>query len=550
MNELLIKGGAVHDGSGAEPYSADVLIADGLIRRIAEEGIPDAGLPPGRVVDARGLAVAPGFLDIQSHSDWIVPESGHPEILRPLMLQGVTTFMGGNCGFSPFPVDEDSRDVVLENSRFLTNDAFAMRWRSQRGYFDYVERRGSCFNMANLAGHGAMRAAIRGNEPGPLSAAERGRLAAMLEQAFAEGAYGVSLGLSYVPGIFSDDAELEQVFRAAARAGRIVTIHGRTYSRTSPFYPDLPADRPHNLADMEYSIAMAEKTGAKLHISHLLLKGSETWDLWPRALELFDAARARGVDVSFGVIPYHWGNTLILTLFPRWFLEDFSGNIARPGQVRKLAREVGDTERAIGRKFSDLHLLWGVTPQLRRFEGMSFAAIAKELGVDEIAACLHIAKESGGKAKVLTAAYSGEEGVRPEPLERLLEHPLSLVEIDTILTSAEGPQNPASFGACPKWLGHYSRERRLMPLERAVRRLTGAPADRFGLSGRGYVREGFAADLVVFDPAAVRDRNTIQSPTTPPVGIERVLINGIPQPMAGPFPTAPLAGRVLRCGKT
>ncbi len=546
MNELLIRGGTVYDGSGGAPYPADVLLADGKVKSIVKGGMPVSGIPSGGIIEANGLAVAPGFIDLHSHSDWIVPERGHLDILRPLLLQGVTTFMGGNCGFSPFPVDDASRETVLANSRFLTNDAFQMPWRSQRDFFDHVERQGTCFNMANLAGHGAMRAAIRGNDPGPLSAGELARLEGMLEQAFADGAYGVSLGLSYVPGIFAAEAELELVFRVAARAGKIVTIHGRTYSRVSPFYPEAPAGRAHVLLDLEHSLGLAEKTGAKLHVSHLLLKGSHTWDLWPETLALFDCAWARGVDASFGVIPYHWGNTLILTLFPSWFLEDFAGNIAKPERVRKLAEEVFATEQAIGRKFSDLHLLWGVNPQLRRFEGLSFTAIARELGVDEIGACLHVAKGSGGKAKILTAAYSGEEGVNPEPLERLLRHPLSLVEIDTILTSAEGPQNPASFGAVPKWLGYYCRERGLMRLEEAVRRLTGGAADRFGLAGRGYLREGYAADVVVFDPVVVRDRNTVREPTLPPVGIEYVLVNGVLRVRGGGVCDSVLSGRVLR----
>lgn len=546
MSELLIKNGTVYDGSGAEPYSADVLLAGGKIKTIAKEGMPETGIPS--TIDAHGLAVAPGFIDVHSHSDWIVPEHNHLAILRPLLLQGVTTFLGGNCGFSPFPVDETCADLVLENSRFLTNDAFEIHWRSQTEYFDRLDQNGACFNTATLAGHGPMRALIKGNNPAPLTTPERTQLEGMLEQAFAAGARGVSLGLSYIPGIFADEAELETVFCAAARAGKPVTIHGRTYSKTSPFYPDAPKDRAHNLLDMERSIALAEKTGAALHISHLLLKGSETWDLWPEALALFDNARARGVDVTFGVIPYHWGNTLILTLFPRWFLEDFSGNIARPDRVRRLAEEVSATERAIGRKSSDLHLLWGVNPQLRRFEGISFADIAQELGTDDIGACLHVAKESDGKAKVLTAAYSGEEGVNPEPLERLLAHPLALPEIDTILTSAEGPQNPASFGACPKWLGHYARERGLMPMAQAVRRITGAPADRFGLAemARGYVREGFAADLVIFNPDTIRDRNTIKTPTLPPEGIEYVFVNGVLKVRGNGVVDETLSGYTLR----
>lgn len=526
METALIKGGTVYDGTGGKPYAADVLLRDGTIAAVEPGGIAGADVAPFAITDATGLAVAPGFIDAHSHSEWIVPEPGHADILRPLLLQGITTFLGGNCGFSPFPVTDNDKDMVLENSRFLTNERFTFRWREQREYFDYVAKNGSCLNMATLAGHGPMRTRIKGNRPDVLSGAELARLGGLLESALADGAYGLSLGLSYVPGIFADAKEIETVFAAAALAGRPVAIHGRTYSRTSPFFPNDASGAPHNFLDMASFIAVAARTGAKLHVSHLLLKGSNSWDLWRDALGLFDKAKANGVDVTFGVIPYHCGNTLITTLFPKWFLKDFAGNIARSDQVKKLEAEVSETEKAIGRGFSDLFLLWGVNPALASLQGKSFSAIAEEMGVTEIEACLYIAKESEGRAKVLTAAYSGKEGTYPEPLERLLAHPLSLVEIDAILTASDGPQIPASFGAFPKWLGHYSRDRGLMPMEQAVRRITGSVVDRFGIKMRGYLRPGYAADVTIFDPATIKDTNSIAKPSHPPVGVIGVFVNG------------------------
>ena len=542
MKTTLIRGGTVYDGNGGKPFSGDILVEGGIIAAVAPDGFRGTA---DAVMDATGLAVAPGFIDAHSHAEWIVPEEGHLRILKPFLSQGVTTFVGGNCGFSPFPVTDADKETVLENSRFLANDRFAFHWRDQRGFFKHLEENGVCLNVAVLAGHGPMRTLIRDNRPGPLAAGERERLSGMLEEAFVGGAYGVSIGLAFVPGIFADAAEIETVFAAAARAGRIVAVHGRTYSRTSPYFPDDASGTPHNLLDIASFIAVAAKTGAKLHVSHLLLKGSRTWDLWRDAIDLFERANADGADVTFGVIPYHCGNTLITTLFPKWFLEDFAGNIARPDRVKRLEREVYETEQAIGSTFSDLYLLEGIHPSLACFEGKSFSRIAEELGVAEIEACLHLARESGGGAKVLTLAYSGREDEYPEPLERLLVHPLSLVEIDAILTSSEGPQIPASFGAFPRWLGHYCRDRGLMPMEQAVRKLTGAPADRFGLRNRGYLREGFAADLVLFNPATIRDTNTIADPTRPPTGVAAVLVNGGLVVMNGAVRDSTPRGQVL-----
>lgn len=520
--DIVFRNASVYDGSGRDAYRADVGVSGSLIRAVSRGARLDGAV----VLDLAGKALAPGFIDFHSHSEWIAPSPGGAAILRPLALQGVTTIVGGNCGFSPFPVSGESKELVLSNSKFLTDDSFEFAWDTAGDYFEFIERRGFPLNLASLTGHGALRALVSGNRPSALDDGELDRLLGALRDSMAQGALGASFGIAYVPGIFSDDREIEAIFRTVAEAGGMITVHGRTYSWTSPFYAADPSSEAHNVRDAKFFIGMAARTGARLNLSHVLLKGKHTWKTLDSVVDAIDKAIASGVDLSFGVIPYHWGNTLVTTLLPRWFLADFDKNLADRDAISKLSLELSKTEAEIGREFSDLHLLWGASSALDRFEGMSVDRIAEEMSMSPLETCLEIVKLSHGKAKILTASYSGNEGVEENPLDRLLAHPASICEIDTIVTDTKGPHNPATFGAIPKLLGRYARQRGVLSLPAAVRKVTGLPADRARLGEIGYIREGFRADLVVFDPETIIDANTIREPDKACVGVEAVYVGG------------------------
>lgn len=542
--DTIITDTLVFDGSGAPPFAADIAIKDGRIAQVAPIGtIPEASAP--WVIDAKGRATAPGFIDFHSHSEWILPSPLHRDILLPFLRQGITTVVGGNCGFSPFPVNAGSREAVLANSKFLTNEEFGFEWESAGEFFDLLETRGTLLNAASLVGHGSLRAFVAGNRPDPLGARRTTDLLRTAERALAEGALGISFGLAYVPGIFADEGELESLFGLAAKHDALVTIHGHTYSWTSPFFEGGDG-LPHNVRDVRSLVDLALRTGARLNLSHVLLKGRETWGTLDRVLEEIDRGIARGGDISFGVIPYHWGNTLINTLLPKWFLEDFSGNMGRPDAVRALKKELEETERSIGRFPSDIFLLWGNAESLKPHEGRSLEEIAAARGMDPIDAALFLMRESGGKAKILTASYSGKEGSEEGPLDALLAHDRSICEIDTIVTSVAGPHNPATYGACAKLLGRYARLRGVMPMEKAVRKLTGLPADRARLPGIGYIRPGYRADIVLFDQDGILDRNTIADPDLPPEGVMGVMIGGKTVLQDGRLTEGALHGSVFR----
>ena len=522
MHDVVFVSATVVDGSGLPCFRASVAVDGDRITRIAETGT----LQGTTMVDASKLVLAPGFIDFHSHAEWNLPLDEQEELLLPFLRQGVTTFAGGNCGFSPYPVDEGSKNLVHGNSQFLTHDSFQFNWFSQSDFVHLVERKGTLLNVGLLTGHGSLRTLIKGNDPSPLTSAERIRMGELIHEAKKQGSFGISLGLSYIPSMFANRDELRAVFAAAAKDKLLVTIHGHTYSWTSPFF-DTDDPTPHNVRDIQLLTSLAKETGASLHLSHVLLKGRKTWETLPAVLGTIETAVREGCDVTFGVIPYHWGNTLIKTLLPNWFLEHFDRNIADAGIVERLGRELEEMEAKIGRTNDDLILLWGgESAALRPYEGKTFRQIALEKAFSGIQTILWIIRESEGKARILTASYSGQEGIFSEPLQKLLAHERSIIEIDAIVTDTAGPQTPAASEAFPRLIGTYCRRDHLFTLAQAVRKITGKPADRLGLSDRGYIREGAIADLVLFDAETIGENAAATVSSAGPIGIRQVWMNG------------------------
>lgn len=513
----------IFDGTGAAPERGSLLVDNGYILELSRSSKGFKGTE--RTISGHGLALCPGLIDFHSHADFVMGSKQATEYLKPFLHQGITTFFGGNCGFSPFPVTDSSRDIVFENSRFLQCDDFQMRWKSMEDYIDQIKDN-LLLNCGFLVGHGTLRAIVMGNDPSPMNDKQKMMLRSLIKEMRLQGCYGVSLGLSYVPGIFADENELEALFAAVAENNMIVTIHGHTYSFASPFFDKDPDLFPHNILDVQLFVKLAKKTGAKLHLSHVLLKGEFTWNTCDTLLSVIDEAVSDGVDITFGVIPYHWGNTLINTLLPKWFLEDFTNNVKNKEKVTKLGKEIEELEKQIGRYSSDLFLLWGNSPLLEKYTGSSFEEIGKAEGLDYVETILFIMQESNGKARVLTASYSGNEGINEKPLDKLVSHPKSIIEIDAIVSSLGNAQTPAAYGGFPKLLGRYARNRGIIKMEEAIRKITSFPASRMGAHDIGELKVGKRADLLLFDSNEIVDANTIKESCTPPKGINEVWING------------------------
>jgi N-acyl-D-amino-acid deacylase len=538
--DLVIQGGSIVDGTGRPRYAADLGIKDGRVAALAMPGT----IAGRRTVDAAGLAVAPGFIDIHSHSDWVLPHPDHERILAPLAEQGVTTIVAGNCGFSPAPVTDASVPLVEHSSEILREDAIHYGWRSMAELLDSLERGGVLLNTAMLVGHGTLRHAVMGKDPSAPDRAELDALCRETKRALRDGAFGLSAGLAYAPGVFAKNDELLAMLRAAAEEGGLFTVHGRAYTWVSPFYKPMIVGPPHNLRSVRELVDLAKQAKIRLQLSHQIFIGRRTWRTYPAVLRTIDEAAAGGVDVAFDAFPYTVGNTTVNALFPDWVLDRFQQRINDRKILARLRREFMLFRLVLGLEYSDITLLWGSLPELAEHEGLDFATIAARLKMDPFDAYVHVARVSDGKARVLIGTYSGD-GDREEPLRAVLAHPRCAFETDTILT-LRGKHNPASFGTFPRVLGRYARELGLFSLEEAVRRMTSLPAERIGLRDVGRIAPGAWADLVLFDPARVGDNTGRGTAAAPPSGIAKVFLGGEILVDGGTLVRDKRRGRVLR----
>ena len=538
--DVKLKGGHVVDGTGAPATLADVAIAGGMIAAVGDLD----GLAAGAVIDCTAKTIAPGFIDIHSHADWIVPRADHGTLVEPFIRQGMTSFVGGNCGFSPAPITERNRLAAQEASRLFVDDVIDIRWASMGEFLDALERSGVALNVAELVGHGTVRAAVTGSLTADApNAQETRRMEALTREALDAGCVGVSTGLGYPPGIFAGEDELALFARWAARASKLFTLHLKAYSWISGVYATDPTVHPHNLAAIEEILRVARAGQARLQISHLIFVGRRTWPSYADALGLIEAARADGVDVAFDAFPYTAGNTTASVIFPVWILPRLEEVLGDPGERASLRAFAEGAFTSVGLGLDDIQIMNCNVARLQPCNGLRVTEAAAREGMDPFDFYCHLVVESNRTARVLIHTYSGE-GREEAALRAVLGHPLCTVETDTLLTR-DGYQNPASYGAFPRALATYVAAG-LFDLEQAVRKMTGAVAERLGWKDRGWVRAGCAADLVVLDTLRLRDTATFEEPSRFPTGIEHVFINGRHVVDGDRYDSGAAAGRVIR----
>lgn len=493
---VVFKGGTVIDGTGAPPVPANVLISGQTIERV---GVFEAPADT-QVVDCRGLAVAPGFIDSHSHLDLQVLENRSDKL-----AQGVTTEVVGNCGFSPYPVPADPK-LLYDFANGLFCGGTDWGWPSAKAYIERAAHSPTT-TVFSLVGHGSLRIARVGHQLGALAERDSDWMEQKLSESLADGACGFSTGLMYSPGASAPFAELERLCRVVAR-------HKKTYATHMRGYGDFLIDA------LDEQLQLARRTGCRLQISHFQAVGPRNWNKQAVAVEKIEKAAAEGLDVGFDCYPYIAGSTVLTQLLPQWALAGgIDGLLTRLNDRAERNRIAVETDASLEQGWANILIAALETPVNRGLIGQSIAAIAASRGCEPVEVVFDLIKEEQGRVNMLEMNQSEAN------LRQTLSHPLSCVISDGFYV--KGRPHPRLYGAFPLLLGEMSRERGWLTLALAVHKITEKPARRFSISRRGLLQHGYFADVVVFDPATVNSPASFENPSLPPSGIRHVFRNGV-----------------------
>ncbi len=518
------------DGTGNPWFRADLAIRDNAIAAIGDLGGADCK----QRIDAAGLVVAPGFIDVHSHSDF-------PILVNPKaeskIRQGVTTEIIGNCGSSAAPLNDMQRSRVRQTP-YLVESGVQINWSTMGEYFLILERTGIALNIAALVGHGNLRAYAMGFERRSPTSDELVLMQKLAVQALQEGAVGLSTGLIYTPGSYSQTKEIISIARAIAQLGGIYTSHIRNES--------------HRLVHaVREAIRIGKEAHVPVEISHHKAAGKSNWGKIRTTLKIIEAARQRGIDVTCDVYPYIASSFSLTAMLPPWAHEGGPAKLLKrlqdPASRIRLRRDI---QRGTGTWPSPLKSAgWDKTiiassHRSRSFQGRSISDLAKQKRMDPFEFMLDLLLREQLAVGVIRF------GMCEDDVEHVLSYPNTMIGSDGSTYAPTGPlgsskPHPRSYGTFPRVLGKYARERGLFPLEEAVRKMTSLPAQRFSLKLRGLIREGSYADLCLFDPNRVEDLATFHDPHRFPRGIEYVIVNGKTVVSKGQH-TGSLPGRVLR----
>jgi len=524
--ELLIENGMVVDGSGDRPFAAAVGIRDGRLELL--HGDPSE-TGAARRIDASELIVAPGFIDLHSHSGLAIFED---PLHEPKVRQGVTTEVIGVDGLSYAPVADptDLEALLVMNAGLDGHPDLAYDWSSVESYLDRLDGLRPSLNLAYLVGNSALRIGAIGWEDVEATPAQVADMRAMLREAMQQGAIGLSSGLDYPPGSYADTDELAALTAEA-------TAHGGFY-HTHVRYP--LGDR--YLDPFREAIEIGRRGEGPVHITHFYHRQTFPGGPGPM-LALVDEARDEGLDVTFDTYPYEWASTRLLIMIPPWVQaggpKRTKSRLSDQGVRNRIRREL--TERGVlfaGRgAWDDVRLGAFRTPEHLRWEGRTLGEIVTERGEDPVDVLCDLLIAEDLRVNQVTP------GPWTETLREFIRHPVGMIGTDSTFVGAK--PSPRTYGSFPRVLGQFVREEALLSLEEAVRSMTSAAAERLGLSDRGLVRDGYAADLVVFDPERVRATCTYDDPCLFPEGIEWVIVAGEPVVERGEH-TGARPGRVLR----
>jgi N-acyl-D-amino-acid deacylase len=519
--DVVLRNGRILDGTGAPELRGDLAIQSGKIASVGNVVEVD------EVIDASGKIVAPGFIDLHSHGDLVLawPSDDRLSLLEGRIAQGITTEIVGNCGLGVAPLLGGATEILPQINGWMTPARFEWSWKGIGDYLSHLEQVGLPVNVGTLVPHGPLRLGVHSLSPGETSGEARRLMADALDAALEEGAFGLSAGLIYPPGMYTSTEELSFLARRVARSGGIFASHVRGSSETL-------------LDAVSEILRIGLETGVRVHHSHAEAVGRRHWPKLARFLEMEEAARAEGISVSADMFPYTVAATMMLAIFPPWSLEG--------GLPRLIERLKDDGEReSIRVSIETVSPSWppwreGGWPhnlvkavgwdrirvstvgsdRNRAAEGMTLEELGRARGRDAFDAIADLMIEEEGDVGQFVEDISGEEGIAT-----LVKRP-DIAFITDANDYGKGKPHPAAYGSFPRVLGRYVRKEALLTLPEAVRRMTSLPASILGLEDRGVLREGACADVVVFDPELIEDRASFEVPRLKARGVEMVLVNG------------------------
>ncbi len=531
--DFLIKDGFVIDGTvkDTEPKRADIAIEGNRIKAIGNLSDIDAE----KTISIKGLCACPGFIDVHSHSEFILLADGRAE---GKICQGVTTEINGNCGLSAAPL---FGPALEQREKELDELDINNRWNTFPEYFSLLEKRRIATNFVTLVGHGNLRASTVGYSDKPLSEINMKKIIDLLRNALNSGARGLSTGLVYPPGVYSDTSEITELAQEAVKYNAIYTTHMRSEGNKL-------------LESVNEVIAIANESKIHAHISHLKTSGEKNWGKLKTVLEEIDKKNKKGLTLTCDRYPYIASSTDLDAVLPSWAYEG--------GHKKELERLKNEQERLAndilkahpesanhgvhtGASYWKTVKISSVSLNKNKWmEGKSLFDISASLDNPPLKSLFEILIEED--LNVSAIFFSMNE----DNLKSILKHPCTMIGSDSPARSfdgitAKGKPHPRTFGSFPRVLGKYVREERVLKLNEAIYKMSGLPAKTFGIKERGIISEGFFADITIFDPEKVNDRADFDNPFSKPEGIYYVFINGTPVLFEGK-PTGALPGRILR----
>ncbi len=522
MFNYFIRNGFVIDGTSLEPVKQNIGILGDKITYI---GTKD--MAAFNVIDADGLYVAPGFIDVHGHSEINLLLDRRAE---GKITQGITTEINGNCGFSAAPLFGEAFERRSQELQYL---GIKERWHNLNEYLLILKKKGIALNFMTLCGHSNLRASVLGYSDTPADDQVIGKMKTLYLNSLMQGALGLSSGLAYPPAIYSDTEEIVKILSIRHPKNReiIYTSHIRSESEGL-------------LESIEEIIGVGEMTQHKVHISHLKTSGEENWWKIDRAIELIEDARAKGVKITADTYPYIASSTDLDTILPPWvFVGGLSEEIRRlkdPQISKKIKGELSTKENNY---WKNVYISSTRNPNNKWMEGKNLYEIALTLNKNEVDILIDIIVTENGSTGAIFFTMSADN------LQKIIALPYVMIGTDSSARSFSGPTyegkpHPRGFGTFPKFISYYVREKRLISLSEAINRVTALPARVFGIEKRGILREGFYADIVIFDYKQIKDKATYSEPFHKSKGVQYLFINGKLSVEEGNF-TGVLAGRVL-----